>query len=54
LGRFIPIWLNVGTLNTLANLRIGSIPQQWPACWDDARRLCLHRDVLQYCRMSAL
>ena len=48
LGRFIPIWLNVGTLDTIAHLRIARVLQRRPACWFDARRLWLHPDVLQY------
>jgi hypothetical protein len=45
LGRFVPIWLN---LDTLAHGRVAPVPQRWPACWCDARWLCLHPDVLQY------
>jgi hypothetical protein len=48
LGRFIPIWLNVGTLHTIAHLRIARVPQRRPACWCDARWLCLHPYVVQY------
>lgn len=49
LSRFIPIWLNVGTLDTIVHLRVvAAIPQRWPACGCDARRLCIHPDVLQY------
>ena len=45
LGRFIPIWRNV---DTIAHLRISTIPQRRPARRGDARRLCLCPDVLQY------
>jgi hypothetical protein len=38
LGRLIPVW---GWLNGFTGLRITVIPQRWPACRGDARRLCL-------------
>ena len=45
LGRFIPAW---GWLSGFTGLGITVIPQRWPACRGDARRLCLCPDVLQY------
>ena len=45
LSRFIPVW---GWLNGFTVLRITVIPQRWPACRGDARRLCLCPDVFQY------
>ena len=45
LGPSIPAW---GGLNARAGLCIGAIPQRRPAYRCDARRLCLHPDVVQY------
>jgi hypothetical protein len=44
LGRFIPCWRN---LDTIAHLRVAPVPQRRPSCWCDARRFCIHPDVLQ-------
>jgi hypothetical protein len=64
LGRFIPIWHNLDTLahrhiGTSAHRHIAPVPQRRPACWGDARWLCIRPNVLQYLtdvggRMSAL
>ncbi len=40
-----PVW---SWLNTLTDLRIGTIPQRRPACRGDARWLCLCPYVLQF------
>ena len=45
LGLFIPIWLNV---DTIAHLRVAPVPQRRPACWCDARWLCLQPNLIQY------
>jgi hypothetical protein len=41
LSRFIPIWLNVGTLDTIAHLRVvAAIPQRWPGICSGTPPLC--------------
>lgn len=40
----IPVRLD---LHTLARLRITVLPQRWPACRGDVRRLSVHADVIQ-------
>ena len=43
LAPLVPSWYR---LHTLAR-RIASIPQGWPTRQSDARRLCLHPDVVK-------
>jgi hypothetical protein len=45
LGSLVPIGLK---LDTLAYLRVAPVPQRRPACRRDARRFCIHPDVVQY------
>lgn len=45
LGRFIPIWRNV---DTIAHLRISTIPQRRTACQCDAQQLRIRPDLFQY------
>jgi hypothetical protein len=48
LGRFIPIWLNVCTLDTIAHPRTAAIPQRRPTRRGDARWLCICPDMVQH------
>ena len=41
----IPVWL---ALDALTGLRITVLPQRWPACRGQARRLGIYPDVIQY------